>query len=118
MPGRSQRGPMRIPTAPVISWRPMAYGRILVLDDGTAFQFESGASGDAQMYTWARANTAWQLGWSAFPSVSPLLNQWVHWAVVYDGANLTLYRNGNQGAQGGTASTAVTAALGYAGYAG
>jgi hypothetical protein len=94
------------------------YGRIFVLDDGNAFQLESGASGDAQMYTWARANTAWQLGWLAFPSVSPLLDQWVHWAVVYDGTNLTLYRNGNQGAQGGTASAAVTAALGYAGYAG
>jgi concanavalin A-like lectin/glucanase superfamily protein len=94
------------------------YGRILVLDDGTAFQLESGASGDAQMYTWARANAAWQLGWGAFPSVSPLLDQWVHWAVVYDGANLVLYRNGNQGAQGGAATNAVTAALGFAGYTG
>jgi hypothetical protein len=94
------------------------YGRILVLDGGTAFQLESGTSGDAEMYTWARANAAWQLGWGAFPSVSPLLDQWVHWAVVYDGANLVLYRNGNQGAQGGAATNAVTAALGYVGYTG
>src|SRR5262245_52645524 len=27
------------------------YGRLLVVDDGQAFQFESGASGDAQLYT-------------------------------------------------------------------
>jgi hypothetical protein len=95
------------------------YGRVLVLDDGTAFQFESGASGDGQIYTWSRPpNTQWEIGWGAGTPVSPLLDQWVHWAVVYDGTTLTIYRNGNQGAQGGTASAAVTAALGYAGYAG
>src|SRR5215471_5746575 len=38
-----------------------SYGRILVLDDGTAFQFESGASGDAEIYTWSRPpNTQWE----------------------------------------------------------
>ncbi len=94
------------------------YGRIVVLDDGTAFQFESGANGDEEMYTWARANGAWQVGWGIGTSVSPLLDQWVHWAVVYDGTNLTVYRNGNQGALGGMDFRAVTAALGYAGYAG
>jgi hypothetical protein len=94
------------------------YGRVLVLDDGQAFQFESGASGDAQLYTWSRAHTAWQLGWMAGSPVAPLLDQWVHWAVVYDGTNLTVYRNGNQGTQGGVANKAVKAALGYAGYAG
>ena len=94
------------------------YGRVLVLDDGQAFQLESGATGDAQLYTWSRANTAWQIGWMAGSPVAPLLDQWVHWAVVYDETNLTIYRNGDQGAQGGTASNAVTAALGYAGYTG
>lgn len=38
-----------------------SFGRILVIDDGTAFQFESGASGDAEIYTWARAHTEWQI---------------------------------------------------------
>jgi hypothetical protein len=37
--------------------------------------------------------------------------------VVYDGTNLTLYRDGNQGPNGGVASQAVTAPLaGYPGY--
>ena len=94
------------------------YGRIIVLDDGTAFQFESGAFNDEEMYTWARANGPWQIGWGLGNTVSPLLDQWVHWAVVYDGTNLTVYRNGNQGPQGGTASAAVTAPLGYGGYTG
>jgi hypothetical protein len=94
------------------------YGRLLVLDDGTALQLESGASGDGEFYTWSRANSAWQVGWQVGTSVSPLLDEWVHWAVVYDGTNLTLCRNGNQGADGGAATNAVTAALGYAGYTG
>jgi len=94
------------------------YGRIVVLDNGQAFQFESGASGDAQIYTWSRANIPWQLGWVAGSPVAPVLDQWVHWAVVYDGTNLTIYRNGNQGPQGGAATNTVTAALGYSGYTG
>ena len=52
-----------------------SYGRILVIDDGTAFQFESGASGDAEMYTWARANAAWQIpGWPAHRSPRSWIN--------------------------------------------
>jgi hypothetical protein len=94
------------------------YGRVLVIDDGNAFQFESGASGDGQLYTWSQATTAWQTGWGSSSSVAPLLDQWEHWAVVYDGSTLSLYRNGNQGANAGFASAPVTAALGYAGYAG
>ena len=94
------------------------YGRILVLDDGDAFQFESGATGDEQVYTWSRQNGGWQIGWGVGSAVAPLLDQWVHWAVVYDGTNLTIYRNGNQGVNGDTAAQAVTAALGYGSYAG
>jgi hypothetical protein len=94
------------------------YGRICVLDDGDAFQLESGAPGDGQLYTWSRQNTGWQIGWGATSSVTPLLDQWVHWAVVYDGTNLTVYRNGNQGTNAGVASTALSAALGYSGYSG
>jgi hypothetical protein len=96
-----------------------SYGRIVVLDDGQAFQWESGATGDGQMYSWSRPpNTAWEIGWGTASPVTPLLDQWVHWAIVYDGTNLTIYRNGNQGAQGGIASNAVTAALGFVGYRG
>src|SRR5208282_447729 len=94
------------------------YGRILVIDDGTTFQFESGASGDGQIYTWSRANLPWQIGWGAASPVVPLLDQWVHWAVVYDGTNLTVYRNANQGPQGGVASAAVSSPLAFPGYAG
>jgi hypothetical protein len=89
------------------------YGRIMVIDDGTAFQLESGAAGDAEMYTWDRTSGLWEIGWGTNNSVSPLLDQWVHWAVVYDGASITLYRDGNQGAFGGTASQAVTAFVEY-----
>ncbi len=93
------------------------YGRILVIDDGTAFQLESGAIGDPQIYTWARANTQWQLGWGSFPSLTPLLDQWEHWAVVYDGTNLSVYRDGNTGPNGGFASQPVMAPLGgYLGF--
>jgi len=88
------------------------YGRILVIDDGTAFQLESGASGDGELYTWARADTNWQVAWGIGSAVAPLLDQWEHWAVVYDGAHLTVYRDGNQGTNGGVASEPVTAALG------
>jgi hypothetical protein len=94
------------------------YGRILTTDDGNAFQFESGASGDAQIYTWSEINVPWQIGWGIGSSVAPLLDQWVHWAVVYDGTNLTLYRNANQGPQGGIASTPVTSPLAVPGYTG
>jgi hypothetical protein len=95
------------------------YGRILVIDDGTALQFESGAQGDDEMYTWARANTAWQVAWGVVnQSVNPILDQWVHWAMTYDGTNLTLYRNGNEGQDGGVASVETNAPLSYAGYLG
>jgi len=94
------------------------YGRILVIDDGTALQLESAASGDDEFYVWARANDAWQIGWGFEPSVTPLLDQWEHWAVTYDGTNLTLYLNGGAGPKGGMAVTPVTAPVSYPGYMG
>jgi hypothetical protein len=98
-----------------------SYGRILVIDDGTAFQLESGASGDAEMYTWQRPSGPWQVYWGTITplsgSVAPLLDQWEHWAVVYDGTNITLYRNGNSGTNGGMASQAASGPIGgYLGY--
>jgi hypothetical protein len=95
-----------------------AYGRVLATDGGNAFEFESGASGDAEMYTWSEINAQWQLPWGTGNSVSPLLDQWVHWAVVYDGANLTIYRNANQGLQGGVSSVPLSSPLGFSGYTG
>ncbi len=93
------------------------YGRIVVIDDGTAQQLESGASGDDEFYSWARITGAWQIPWGMDSSVSPLLDQWEHVAVVYDGTSLTFYLNGGE-ANGGVASQAVTAALSYIGYQG
>jgi len=93
------------------------YGRIMVIDDGTALQLESGASGDDEFYTWSRANLAWEIAWGTGSPVTPLLDQWEHWAVVYDGANLTIYRDGNEGTNGGVASQPVTAPIGgYPGF--
>jgi hypothetical protein len=94
------------------------YGRLLVIDGGDAFQFESGATGDEQMYTWSRQDTGWQVGWGPSSPVAPVLGQWVHWAVVYDGTSLTVFRNGNQGVLGGKASLPRSAALGFSGYTG
>ena len=89
------------------------YGRIMVIDDGVALQLESGASGDGEFYTWDRQSGLWEIGWGTGNSVSPLLDQWEHWAVVYDGTNITLYRDGNQGANGGMASVPVTSSVEY-----
>lgn len=95
-----------------------SYGRMLTMDNGAAFQLESGASGDAELYTWSEMNSPWQIAWGVGSSVAPLLNQWVHWAVVYDGTNITIYRNGNQGPNGGVASQAVNAPLAFPGFTG
>ncbi|HXC98622.1 MAG TPA: LamG-like jellyroll fold domain-containing protein [Verrucomicrobiae bacterium] len=94
------------------------YGRILTIDDGSTFQLESGASGDSEMYTWSAITTPWQVAWGVGNSVAPLLDQWVHWAVVYDGTNLTIYRNANQGPEGGVSSTPVSSPLAFPGYTG
>ncbi|HVU09030.1 MAG TPA: LamG-like jellyroll fold domain-containing protein [Verrucomicrobiae bacterium] len=95
-----------------------SYGRLMVIDDGLTLQFESGSSGDAQMYAWTDLDPAWEIGFGTDSGVEPLFDQWVHWALVYDGTNLTLYRDGNQGAQGGMVSAPVTEALPYTSYTG
>lgn len=94
-----------------------SYGRIAVIDDGFAFQLESGASGDGELYTWSENNPAWQIPWGIGSPVTPLLDQWEHWAVVSDGTNFTVYLNGNE-AGGGEVSDLVTASLGSVGYQG
>jgi hypothetical protein len=94
-----------------------SYGRILVIDDGiydnADLEVESGAQGDDEMFTWDDVTGAWQFGWGVSNSVSPLLDQWVHWAVVYDGTHITLYRDGNQGPFGGVASNTVNSYVEY-----
>jgi hypothetical protein len=90
------------------------YGRILVIDGGLDLQLESGASGDGEFYTWDNLTGSWEIGWGTGDSVSPLLDQWVHWTVTYDGNNtLTLYRDGGTGPNGGVATSSVTQYLEY-----
>jgi hypothetical protein len=95
-----------------------SYGRILAMDGGNTFQLESGAAGDAEMYTWSEVGIPWQIGWGVGTSVTPILDQWVHWAAVYDGTNLTVYRNGNTGSNGGVSSVTLSWPLAFPGYAG
>jgi hypothetical protein len=94
------------------------YGRLLCIDAGVAFYFDTGTTNDAEMYTWSVETPPWEIGWGIGSPVSPLLDQWEHWAIVYDGTYLTLYLNANQGPQGGVASNTVTSQLAYPGYAG
>ncbi len=96
------------------------YGRIMVIDGGYAFQLESGASGDGELYTFNENgdNTAWNIGWGIGSPVTPLLDQWEHWAVVYDGTNFYRLPQWQPSPNGGVASQLVTAALGFVGYQG
>jgi hypothetical protein len=95
------------------------YGRLFTQDDGRGLQWESGASGDAQFYVWEADLKPWQLGLGFDPPVVPVFDQWVHWALVYDGTNLTMYRNGNNTALGGgKVSVPITASLAIANYTG
>ncbi|HUK84011.1 MAG TPA: LamG-like jellyroll fold domain-containing protein [Verrucomicrobiae bacterium] len=95
------------------------YGRLFTQDGGRGLQWESGASGDAQFYVWNAALPAWQLGLGDTGPVVPVFDQWVHWALVYDGSSLMMYRNGNDPAKGGGVySVPVTASLNIANYTG
>lgn len=78
------------------------YGRMITFDDADSttpafavLQFESGANGDDQLYTWSDT-----LPGGAFDTglgVPQILDQWNHYALVYDGTtgNMNLYRNGS-----------------------
>jgi hypothetical protein len=94
-----------------------SHGRMIVLDNREALALESGASGDAQMYTSSLKNPDWEIGWGS-GSTGPLLDEWVHWALVYDGSTLKLFRDGNQGISGGVQTNVVSVALGFAEYTG
>lgn len=94
------------------------YGRFLAQDGGQGIQWDSGANGDSQVYLWHGTLGDWRYGAGTDGPATPLFDQWVHWALVYDGRNLTLYRNGNQGALGGKVTVPVHAALTFGGYTG
>lgn len=94
------------------------YGRFLSQDDGNGIQWDSGAPGDSQVYLWHGTLSEWRVGFEIGSSASPVFDQWIHWTLVYDGQNLSLYRNGNQGLLGGKVSLPVRASLNWAGYSG
>jgi len=94
------------------------YGRLFAQDGGLGLNLDSGANGDAEFWIWHNSLAAWQQGFGTSAAVVPLLDQWVHLALVYDGQSLTLYRNGNQGALGAKTSLAARASLVFPGYQG
>jgi hypothetical protein len=84
------------------------YGRVFAYDFGWGLNFNSGYTGDVQYYIWHNNPGVWQQGFGTDAAVVPVLDQWVHLALVYDGRNLTLYKNGNNPAKSG-AKTSVPA---------
>jgi hypothetical protein len=52
--------------------------------------FQSGNDGDSQLYLWHGSNGAWQRG----TGITPTLNDWTHYAYVYDGTNIRVYADG------------------------
>jgi hypothetical protein len=95
------------------------YGRIFTQDGGKGLGWESGAAGDAEFYAWLQDKPEWWIGFGFDTGVVPVFDQWVHWALVYDGTNVTMYRNGNQSPLGGDkTSVAVSSSLNWSGYAG
>ena len=87
------------------------YGRVFAQDGGLGLNLDSGANGDAEFWIWHNSLTAWQQGFGTGAAVVPVLDQWTHLALVYDGQNLTLYRNGNQGPLGAKTSLAARSSL-------
>jgi hypothetical protein len=95
------------------------YGRLFTQDDGRGLQWESGANGDPQFYVWEADLPAWRIPLGVTPPIVPVFDEWVHWALVYDGTNLTMYRNGNDSSKGGgMLSVPVSASLSIANYTG
>ena len=66
------------------------YGRIFTQDGGQGLGWESGAGGDADFYAWLEGKPEWHIGFGFDTGVVPVLDQWVHWALVYDGTTLTM----------------------------
>ena len=95
------------------------YGRIFTQDGGQGLGWESGAGGDAEFYAWLEGKPEWHIGFGFDTGVVPVFDQWVHWALVYDGTSLTMYRNGNQSAlDGAKTSVTVSSSLDWPGYTG
>jgi len=97
-----------------------SYGRLFAQNDGYGLNFDSGSSSssDSQYYIWHDPLSAWQKGFGTEAGdITPILDQWVHLALVYDGRSLTLFRNGNLGVQNGAKeSIPVNAGLNWSGY--
>jgi hypothetical protein len=95
-----------------------SYGRLFAQNGGYGLNFNSGSTlwNDPQFFIWHHSLGAWQQEFGVNAAVVPLLDQWVHLALVYDGQSLTLYRNGNQGALGAKTSLPVRASLDWSGY--
>ena len=95
------------------------YGRLFAQDGGLSLNFNSGAAGDDQYYIWHNSVSDWQKGFGDTAPVTPLLDQWIHLAIVYDGTNVALYRNGNISGQGGSkTSLPVHAAISHSDFGG
>jgi hypothetical protein len=88
-------------------------------DGGNAFYFDSGAIGDAEMYTWSELNTA-MADWLGrrFTRLAPFWINGCIGRIVYDGTtNLTISISMRmEGAQGGMSSMPVTSPLAFPGY--
>ena len=63
----------------------------------SGLQWESGANGDDQIYIWTSFGDP---GWQIATGVTPILEEWVHWGLTYDGFDVTLYQNGEVGLRG------------------
>ena len=61
------------------------YGRVFAQDGGLGLNLDSGANGDAEFWIWHNSLTAWQQGFGTGAAVVPVLDQWTHLALVYDG---------------------------------
>ena len=94
------------------------FGRILTQQNEAGLAFTSGSPGNPFMRLRHGANAGFNIDFSGEPSVAPLVDQWVHWAVVYDGSSVTLYRNANQGVNGGKMVVPTTEVLDFQGYVG
>jgi hypothetical protein len=96
------------------------YGRLFAQDGGLGLNFNSGSTvwSDPEYWIWHNSLSAWQQGFGTTAAVVPVLDEWVHLALVYDGQSLTLYRNGNQGPLGAKASLPVHASLNHSDYGG